>query len=273
LSITLFISIIAFNYFFEAIKMAKKTSENEASMEKLLDKQPDNETSPGEASTISATVTTVNELNKPTSPSALSLDTTTSAPFKRKFLIVKLRELNNSISDDKGKRFLFDQIPPISPSAEQPSPVLPSPFLAKKGILESSHWNFDNLSTQSELVDKKEKPDTNLILMQSNNFDKNSNYKKNPASISNASASVNASHKNLATSEDDDVFSDSPLSKFTSEQEKLRESEGEDTITSLSNNIYKQQLEKIKRKASLKSTSAHINNLTANSGNVQNEFR
>lgn len=54
----------------------------------------------------------------------------------------------------------------------------------------------------------------------------------------------------LASLEDDDVFSDEILKEF----KNYRELEGQDTITSLSNNIYQRQLAKIKRKASLRSS-------------------
>ncbi|RMZ97075.1 hypothetical protein BpHYR1_024223 [Brachionus plicatilis] len=54
----------------------------------------------------------------------------------------------------------------------------------------------------------------------------------------------------LASLEDDDVFSDEILKEF----KKYRELEGQDTITSLSNNVYQRQLAKIRRKASIRSS-------------------
>ena len=50
--------------------------------------------------------------------------------------------------------------------------------------------------------------------------------------------------------DDDDIFSNEILKEF----KKYRESEGQDTITSLSNNIYQKQLAKIRRKASIRSS-------------------
>ena len=104
---------------------------------------------------------------------------------------------------------------------------LPTPILRRQT---TTDWNFDTSSTNSEFDFKVNNSKTNL-----------------PTEFNETNTNFN--------NEDDDVFDDRlPLNI---EKTNYRDLEGQDTITSLSNNIYLKQLAKIRnKKSSFKSTSS-----------------
>jgi hypothetical protein len=111
------------------------------------------------------------------------------------------------------------------------------------------------------------------------NNNKNSQKNKNQLSTGwdfddNIQNEKNTPTMNEEYSDDEDVFDGELLQNFFNNNNNMnnnkdyREMEGQDTITSLTNNVYKRQLEKIKRKASLrKSSASSSSNQTLNNTN------
>ena len=148
-----------------------------------------------------------------------------------KFLVVKIQNLKSSPNNINNT----DQtLPLLTPTPSQSFP-----------ISQISSVNSNNVDVNSQTNQKNK----NSLLTEWDFDDKTQNDK-------------NISMINEDFSEDEDVFDGELLQNFFNSNNNInnnkdyRELEGQDTITSLTNNVYKRQLEKIKRKASLRKSSA-----------------
>lgn len=149
-----------------------------------------------------------------------------------KFLVVKIQNLKSSPNNNNNNT---DQtLPLLTPTPSQSFP-----------ISQISSVNSNNVDVNSQTNQKNK----NALLTEWDFDDKTQNDK-------------NISMINEDFSEDEDVFDGELLQNFFNSNNNInnnkdyRELEGQDTITSLTNNVYKRQLEKIKRKASLRKSSA-----------------
>lgn len=176
---------------------------------------------------------------------SISNDTTTTivdetTTKKSKFTIVKNVDLTEKSPSKKSSSLLEN---------ETFSPIkLPNPILLSKQ--NSVDWDFDTKSLETDFEVNNARTDLPSDFNQSSSkFDLNSN------------------------SEDDDVFNESlPFTNENTNPINFRENEGQDTITSLSNNIYLKQLAKIRKKAaSVKSSSSRssLNKLSTDETNPQ----
>jgi len=160
-----------------------------------------------------------NESNK-----LMIIDETTTTK-KNKFTVVKNIDLADQ-SPSIGKSLLVENqsqnVSPIRP----PTPIL----LARQSNID---WDFDTNSLESDFRVNNDKTNLESNFNQSSRLDLNSNEY-----------------------EDDDDFNENLPFIYENTNHNFRENEGQDTITSLSNNIYLKQLAKIRKKASIKSSSS-----------------
>ena len=139
-----------------------------------------------------------------------------------KFLVVKIQNLKSSPNNNTDQT-----LPLLTPTPSQSFP-----------ISQISSVNSNNIDVNSQTNQKNK----NALLTEWDFDDKTQNDK-------------NISMINEDFSEDEDVFDGELLQNFFNSNNNInnnkdyRELEGQDTITSLTNNVYKRQLEKIKRKA------------------------
>jgi hypothetical protein len=160
-----------------------------------------------------------NESNK-----LMIIDETTTTK-KNKFTVVKNIDLADQ-SPSIGKSLLVENqsqnVSPIRP----PTPIL----LARQSNID---WDFDTNSLENDFRVNNDKTNLESNFNQSSRLDLNSNEY-----------------------EDDDDFNENLPFIYENTNHNFRENEGQDTITSLSNNIYLKQLAKIRKKASIKSSSS-----------------
>jgi hypothetical protein len=170
-----------------------------------------------------------------------------NVPVDNRLKVSTINENIESSSNSKNNKFLVVKLNnlKLSPNTNNNDQTLPL------------------MTTPSQSFPISQISSVNSINVDNNN--KNSQKNKNQLSNGwdfddNLQNDKNASIINEDFSEDEDVFEGELLNNFfnnnANHNKDYREMEGQDTITSLTNNIYKRQLEKIKRKASLRKSSA-----------------
>ena len=138
-----------------------------------------------------------------------------------------------------------------------------SKFVVVK-LKENEAARVNSTSSSAHLIDKNE-PES---LIDINN---NTGGSENAATASNHNNNNNNELLALDVSfkTEDDVFDEEQLNFNDLPFESHRENEGQDTITSLTNNVYKRQLDKIRRKSQLKRNSIASSNSSINSTTCQ----